>query len=251
METSDLWNRWKEHIPLLIGAGTTLFIAVRLLSVAGFDLETAYGILQEGGTAAIVIGAIIPLIGGIAVMVCSLSAASFFLFDKAAERNYWAALGILAGIVSAFIAPLINILVISPVVVLICFLPLMARRRRKAVEKVAASGDEDQIEQLKTKLDRQIASGERFVKIGSYAQLAGMAVVIALAAINTDPWLPAMRLTVNDSQSFTAYILSSGSEMGILLNSSRKVEYISSRDVAQEVLCSTDNDALRVIQTVR
>jgi hypothetical protein len=178
------------------------------------------------------------------VTVCSLCVAGFFLSDKAAERNYLAALGILAGIVSAFIAPLINILIISPAVVLTCFLPLMARRRRKAVEKVAASGDEDQIELLKTKLGRQIASGERFVKIGSYAQLAGIAVVIALAAINTAPWLPAMRLTVNDSQSFTAYILSSGSEMGVLLNNSRKMEYISSRDVTQEVLCSTGNDAL-------
>jgi hypothetical protein len=120
----------------------------------------------------------------------------------------------------------------------------MDRRRRKAAEEVAASGDEDQIEQFKTKLGRQIAAGERFLKVGSYAQQAGIAVIIALTAINSAPWLPAMRLTVNDSQPFTAYILSSGSEMGILLNNSRKVEYISSRDVTQEVLCSTGNDAL-------
>jgi len=244
METSDLWNRWKEHIPLLIGAATTLFIGVRLLSVAGFDLETAYGILQEGGTAAIVIGAIIPLIGSIAVLVCSLSVEFFFISDKAADRHYWAALAILTGIVSAFVAPLINILLISPAIVLVSFLPLMARRRSKAAEKVAASGDGDQIEQFKTKLDRQIAAGERFLKISGYTQLAGIAVIIALTAINSAPWLPAMRLTVNDSQPFTAYILSSGSEMGILLNNSRKVEYISSRDVTQEVLCSTGNDAL-------
>ena len=63
-----VWE-WKEHIPLLIGCLSLLFVGARLFSISGGDLETADAILQASGTATIIIGAFMPLIGPIFLVV--------------------------------------------------------------------------------------------------------------------------------------------------------------------------------------
>ena len=68
VEARNWTIKWDEHVPLLIGGVSTLFISIRILSMANFNPQTAYGILQAGGTAAVIIGAILSIIGTIALL---------------------------------------------------------------------------------------------------------------------------------------------------------------------------------------
>ena len=54
---------------LVFGAGSTVLVALRLISVARFNPETAYGILQASGTGNVIIGTVISLIPSIAIIV--------------------------------------------------------------------------------------------------------------------------------------------------------------------------------------
>lgn len=59
---------------VILGLGSALLIAVRLISVAQFNIETSYAILQASGTGAIVVGTVISLIPGISVTIACGSA---------------------------------------------------------------------------------------------------------------------------------------------------------------------------------
>jgi len=52
-----------------VSAATTVLVALRLISVAKFNPETAYGILQASGTGNVIIGTVISLIPSIAIIV--------------------------------------------------------------------------------------------------------------------------------------------------------------------------------------
>lgn len=69
---------------IAVGLGSALLIALRLISVAKFNIETTYGILQASGTGAIVVGTVISLIPGIAITIaCSSALIAIFCKLKA------------------------------------------------------------------------------------------------------------------------------------------------------------------------
>ena len=60
------------HVDALIfGAASTILVALRLLSFARFNPETAFGILQASGTGTVLIGTVISLIPSIAITAAS------------------------------------------------------------------------------------------------------------------------------------------------------------------------------------
>jgi len=61
------WARNLRLGALSVGAASTVLVALRLLSVAKFNLETAYGILSATGTGNVVMGTVISLIPSIAI----------------------------------------------------------------------------------------------------------------------------------------------------------------------------------------
>jgi hypothetical protein len=62
VEPPEWISLWKEHLPLLVGAASTIFVALRILSVANFNPETAYALLQTAGTAQVILGAILAAV---------------------------------------------------------------------------------------------------------------------------------------------------------------------------------------------
>lgn len=65
---------WRDNLSLVVGSLSAGLIALRLLVVARGDPETAYAILQAGGTAAILTGTLVSVVGLIAAPI------SFLLF---------------------------------------------------------------------------------------------------------------------------------------------------------------------------
>src|SRR5699024_11833515 len=50
---------WSKHIGLFVGGLTTLIIALRIFGTAHWDLDTAFGILSENGTANVLTGSLL------------------------------------------------------------------------------------------------------------------------------------------------------------------------------------------------
>ena len=243
MDTSELWNRWKEHIPLLVGGATTIFLAMRLLGVARYDPETAYGILQAGGTTAIVLGAVISLIGAACPAVCALCIVRLLSLDVKGRQGL-ILLATTLGILSYYLGPIEIILIMSALLVVSFIDRLRTIRSRRAHAKILASGDVDELKEHCESLDRQIAKLERAGKVTGMARLVTFAIGVAVIAILPAPWLPAVSLTLDHGRPFTAYILSSGNGLVVLTDDSRQVEYINSNDVTRKFVCTTGSDWL-------
>ena len=65
------WTNNLHVAALVFGGVSTILIALRLLSVAKANPETAYGILQAGGTTNVIIGTVLSLIPSIALIGAS------------------------------------------------------------------------------------------------------------------------------------------------------------------------------------
>jgi hypothetical protein len=110
---------WKEHLGLLLGAISTVFIAIRILSLAHFNPETAYGILQAGGTAAVIVGALLPSVGIISAAVAALCiVTAIFPWKDSHEKNrmWFMFVGIIFEIIAVATAPLALLCLIVGVV---------------------------------------------------------------------------------------------------------------------------------------
>ncbi len=74
---------------LALGMASALLIALRLISVAKFNIETTYGILQASGTGAVIVGTVIALIPGIAVTVALTSGLVVIFYNGMDDKIYF------------------------------------------------------------------------------------------------------------------------------------------------------------------
>jgi hypothetical protein len=108
----------REHLPLLVGIISTLFIAIRILSAAGFDPETAYAIIQAGGAASVILGAALSSVGEISLIIALISAERYFFHPQTTVvgRHLNTISLIVSGIVCLFTAPAFILLFIGFIV---------------------------------------------------------------------------------------------------------------------------------------
>ncbi len=122
---------WLDHLPLLLTLMAGVFVTIRILSAASFNLTTAYGILQSSGTVAVLLGALLSSIGLlslaiVAFCVISLDSSSYLRHpDHRLERQTVTAAAIVFGIVALltleirFYVLLLTLLVLLVVVYLV------------------------------------------------------------------------------------------------------------------------------------
>ena len=206
MESSTWQDQLRTYFPLAIAAVPTLFITIRLLTVAGYDPETAYGILQSTGTVAVVVGTTLSLIGS----VVAFGAVSCFLLYRVlrSEGNdsntlpgltVWAVAAILA-ITAICIAPVIWVALAG-----ILFIWGLIRE---------------------------------FTRQSIVAVMMGALSAIFIGAQFTAPWWPSERVDLRHSKPITAYVLSvSGQDSVILIAKPRKIEHINVNDIARRTYC--------------
>ena len=130
-------DRLKEYLPLLAATTLTVYISIRLLVVAQFDSETAYGILQATGTASVVVGTLIPAVGSFVVIGAMFCFVTLYLSRKDYKNTSLRSLLLITGISLSIIGALIaafGLILISASLLLFMLIrkgqPVMAGRRR-------------------------------------------------------------------------------------------------------------------------
>src|SRR5579859_1936597 len=219
------------HIGALIfGAASTILVALRLLSVARFNPETAYGILQASGTATVLIGTVISLIPSIAIISAScLALMQIFKGIRAAGPDpeagaapeadpiinfaIWASIFILA-LIALFTTPLRYA---PATVAVVVFIPIVGILRRRILKHLNGAGG---------------------LVTATVAALLAASLVMT-GVVFGPPWMPAERLTFNNAQPVTGYILAQNSSgLTVMLIRPRKIRYYGPNALTGQYVCS-------------
>lgn len=240
-------DEWKEHIPLLLGAASTFFVAIRILSIADFNSETAYGILQTGGAAAVVVGALLDLIGPISVGSFFVSIYVILSPDAKAKGDEWHAVRTficaLLGFVALFTAPIIMVVSFSILAVSLGVTRRIARKRsRKQIAEIIARGDPDEISKSKSDRQKKISRGRRRNKHVTLFGAFWVALTVGLFAVSAPPWYPPEEIVVKDAHPITAYVLSdSNNELALLDAQDRGIKYVDQSMVSSRQICNDES----------
>jgi len=196
----DSWN-WEEHLTLIVGAGSTAIVMMRLLAVADFDPETAFAILQSVGTTTVVIG---TLLASIWVVVAFAGMAIMRYFVQHGI-NSWRR----AAFDRAIFVGSIVILLTAPTAaaLLVIIMAIMWMRVRRTCTEVG-----------KESVKPARAFGEFVLGIA-------IALVILLGAY---PWIPLERISVStQAKAHVGYVLRADSETIVVLDDKRRrIEYL-------------------------
>jgi hypothetical protein len=213
------------HIGALIfGAASTILVALRLLSVARFNPETAYGILQASGTTTVLIGTVISLIPSIAIIAAScLVLRQIFRGiressparedNPALEFTIWGSIFILA-LIALLTTPLryaiAGAIVVAFLLVVWIFRKQIDRGRNGPVGGVMA-----------------------------IASACLVALLLMFGVVLSPPWMPAERLSFNNARQVTGYILAqTSSGVTVMQIKSREILYYGPNALTGQSMCS-------------
>jgi len=234
------------NLALLAGFLSVVFVAVRLLSVTGFDPETAYAVLQAQGTGSVIVGSLVPIAGLILFPVGFVL--TFISYTSILKKNDYLenpeiyisrGTGWLLLIIGLATAPIV-ILAVSVLVSFVVSLVIAIGRSRFSVHRqdtpAKAAGAEPA--EAAGAEPAEAAGAESFKKIIRSNQMAwGMVVLYALAvmlsgAIISKLWVPAQNISIK-SETFNGYVLSqdSGGEFVILTYDPIMITQMSSQAV--------------------
>lgn len=243
MSKSDWIGEWKEHIGLILGTVSALFVAIRILSLAQFNPETAYGILEAGGTAAVIIGALLSAVGQIALIISMICVITIIIRRSAKEVKYEAQLifvGILFGLVSIVTAPFL-LLCLAAATIGIGWIRARSSYRRldKRVAEVVARNDPAELNSAREELEKTREDAQQRMKAASFQLMIGAAIVLGLFTLTAPPWYPSEKLDVKGFHPQTVYVLSEDqNEIAVLNANTRQLEYFDVHLVESRELCS-------------
>lgn len=215
------WN-WRGNLPLIIGSVSTFVIVMRLLSVAAFEPETAYGILQASGTATIIIGTIISLLGPFGMEAVAFLAYSVLSRRSTSDhsRTVQITLLMLASIVTLFTAPVLLFGVLLFDALLYASIRMYGPR-------------------VTNRVGMKVTDSRRANVIALRIVLSFLALGACYFVIITPPWLPAERIEVKKSPAVIGYVLGTTSgEVAILTMQPRRVIILDISDITERSLCS-------------
>ena len=236
---SQWWDGlWREHLPLLAGVGSALFVAFRILGIANFNSETAYAILQAAGTGTIVIGILLASAGIIAYFAVIACISRYFFLRQSTKHDerqmrVLITVGTLFSVIAIFTTPVILIAELA-IIFIGGLLNARFRPSNARINEVIHS-DKKIRRLLKGLFKRRISAtlGTRFL-------LMAFALLFVLIVITAPPSLPVEELAIKDSHPIAAYVLSDhNNNYVILLLNSNKVEHID--DVQSVKLCEANN----------
>lgn len=230
---SDGWLSSLHAGALIFGGVSTILIALRVISIAKANPETAYGILQASGTANIIIGTVLSLIPSIALVGASYLAVGRIWakfpdskFPDSSELSDAEELGIWTSMCALFLIAVLTIPFryweVPAAVVLALILAWIFRDR---IEKAR-----------KNKKKERVWRGAKVTAAGL------IAAAFLLGVIISPPWMPAEQLTFTPASKdgpVVGYVLDqSQSGLTVLSINPTRVLYYGPKDLANEVACS-------------
>ena len=199
---------------LAVGVASALLIALRLISVAKFNIETTYGILQASGTGAVIVGTVISLIPGIAVTVALASGLVVIFYNGMDDRIYfplWVTI-VFFSIIASVTTPVEYLPVILACVVGI----VVARLFRKHIRRWSP----------------------RLKRIVATYVAAIFAIILMVGVIQGSPWGPEEHFIFKGSQQVTGYLLSqTDTTTAILQARPREIGYYATAQLTTQDAC--------------
>lgn len=210
----------KEHLGLVVGLGSAVFISLRVLVVAGFDRETAYAILATQGTATVVLGALLPFLTGIPAVTGLVFIAHWALSDSLRRRWKRLAAGLALVLFGGLFFTLTSALILAgyaliSAIVLGCLTEYARHRRRSSA--TAGPG-------------RAGSGHPRLPKLGPFLVInCGM--VAAVLCFSSNPWLPLEHVRSGQDEYIGFVLQASDNELVVLEKSPRGVARIRGEDI--------------------
>ena len=216
-----------------LGVASTVLVALRLISVAKFHPETAYGILQASGTGNVIIGTVISLIPSIAIIVALYLISMRILLPvkttPEAEFARWTVIFMLA-LIALLTIPLRYVIFAGPGI--LAFLALILAAAIITKRRAPASETEETHSSQK----------RPWGKMGTVAAIFSaflVAFIVMLGVVASPPWMPAERLTLKDHQKIVGYVLAQTQEgLTFMQAGSMNITQYEPGIVKDEVFCS-------------
>jgi hypothetical protein len=215
---------WPIDTAVLITLLSVALTAIKLMTVAGGDPETAYAILQAQGTGTVIIGALLTSIGFVIapIGVALIATPSKTTVGSRPGNHYM--LGFLLLIVAAFTTPWFQLLVIAGSTLLVWLIvegTMMASMVLAGVPK----------------WKRQMKFQSNYLITLS---LTYICFAIAGAFINSTPWLPTEKISLHGYSPMTGYVLArDDSQIVVLRYRTWVIQNVPTREVTSVQECTT------------
>lgn len=169
----SLADRVMDHLGLIVSAAALAFIALRILAVAGWNVDTATAIIQRGGAANVTLATVVSslplLVNGLAGLAAGATARRIYLHEDL-KSLLWA-------VVPLLVAALFFVSLAMTSAFLL--LPLVGRLLRPREDRESTKGVDDAVKTVAT------------------ASFAAVTTVLVLA-FATVPYLPLEELQLPD-----------------------------------------------------
>jgi hypothetical protein len=205
----------KDNLAVVAALLSVFFVAIRIIGMAGFNMETAYGILQAGGTANVLVGAALSIVGEVtAVLIFFCAVIRNHVYGKdpdPARRN--ATLGILVFLSIIEIAT--GALIFLAGAAFFVLLEFILHRPSRLSEL------------------------ERAQNVFSLNNILPLLIVAGLIVVgSTGSWLPAQEISIAKEKPIVGYVLSGSQQFTVvLLASNETLVYIDSKSILSLKIC--------------
>jgi hypothetical protein len=224
-EHDGLW--WKDNSAVIIAVLSVAVVAIRLLSVSRGDPETAYAILQAGGTGNVLIATLISTLGLLAIPICAAlgldAVEALKKYGRNSTRFHLSLAGSLAMLYIVFyMAPvglLFLIVCLALSYALIMYLSWRVRRKLQRKE-----------------IHDTLFKPKTFVIIGICIYI----LILLVYEVGTPtPWLPVQKISVAGQRPFAGYVLSEANgETSILTSNPEEVIYLRDQSIQYSTQCA-------------
>ncbi|GAB3402882.1 hypothetical protein [Flindersiella endophytica] len=227
-EEAEQWlGQWRQHIGLLIGFASLIFIGSRIMAVSAFRSDTAWGVLQASGAGNVAVGTVVPVIPGMTLAIAILILIRIYVRVK--DRG-WATISQIfgltffgsVGIISAQIVQLLT-LILTAIIAYLFSSPW--KRWKKSGNLFGPTPEEDAARRMRMDYLRRRAAG-----------VAG--IVLAMTAIDARPWVPPEQLVLTNGLQSTNYVLSeTNGTLVTLTEYPRRIARFEAKKVRKRGVC--------------
>ena len=214
---NDDWEWLKDNSTAIIAVLSVAIVAIRLLAVARGDPQTAYAILQIGGTGSVLIATLVSALGLLAVPACATF--GFYAWRTAGDTPSGSSiLSTRVILLSAGGAVMFLIaLDMSPVILLLWSIVFLG------IQTIIAVRVRDGREKL-------------LILISVVVYVVG---ILIYEGVSPTPWLPVQTITVAEQSPFSGYILSQANgQTSILTRVPEGVITIPSQEITTIEQCT-------------
>lgn len=247
------WN-WKEHVAIILGVASTLFIAFRLLVITYFDPQTALAVLKSAGTSTVFVGTLMSSLWLIASMAYNYTVWKWELNLIRQEKVIYATATAFSLVVLIATGPLLIVgLALFSLAILFIIQMLLKTIDKKRARKV--SGKEhvsNGAAQAGGHLPRLLRRVSATTEIRTSRYMLAMSIfLVLLAIVNPDPWEPIETIKVGSTLRVGYTMDINDSTITILDDKSRKVEYLNIKDRSVERNICDSNTGLSALLSIK